>query len=223
MVVAAPNDCEAAFDSLKSQCAKAGKSPSQRAKLLRNEPSGEAVPGENTPDRLKRIEQAKYQRAQELLRLEQLTASPLHSPGTIKSEEKVRRALLEGDDVHGFVLAASAFSDIEGSGLSMYRDLLPVEKCRDLARKLETEERSFKKYVDIDVAFLRAQTASLGKISQIVRCVAVYDTALPGEEAHAEAFLIARETGNVPYKNVLTNIKIHCERDGGGVKEWPKA
>lgn len=214
----ASNPCEAGFAEIAALCK--ADSALKRGRLLRDETSAAAVPGENEPSRQKRLAEASLARAEELLHWERMTASSAHSPGPVADTETLRRALREEKDfdVSGG-LASSAFSDLHFLGLSVYRCAHhSVVKSRDEARKMQTPEKTYRRYVEIDVAWLRAQTVNLAHIGQTVRSLGVFDTAGPGEEAHAEVFVIAKHSGSVPLKDLQTDLMKLCANQ---VQEWP--
>ena len=201
-------DCQEFFEQLDAECAFLG-TATVRGDRLRRERDGESREA-----RLKR-----------LIEWESQSASR-HSPGPVGAHESLRMAILQGRDVAEGTPHRGMFQPLVDIGLSADRlkaTTPDAAKSRFQALAMDKGKLLFG-FLDLSVAHLRSvecdrdltvdkkpaklQSQTNTQTSK-VRAIAVYDTGIPDNTAHSEAFLIVKHTGTKPYKTLGADLFDH--------------
>lgn len=207
-------DCREFFEQLDAEC------NSLRTATIRG-------------DRLRqeRKDESREARLRRLIDWESKTASR-YSPGPVGTDEHLRMAILQGRDVAGGTPHRGMFQPLVEIGLSA--DRLKETTTDATKGRFQTLADGKGKllfgFVDLSVAHLRSvtcdrdvpvdkpkkqQSATNTQVPK-VRAIAVYDTAIPDNAAHAEAFLIVKHSGTKPYKSLqidlLERYRDHIQR-----------
>jgi hypothetical protein len=157
-----------------------------------------------------RLREMGADRLQRLFEWESQSASRF-SPGPVESSENIRKALFQGRDVVDGSIFRNTFSSLRDLGLSGDR----VEKTHDEDSKrrfsaLATSgSRILYGYLDISVAHLRAMHCKENaedKKEVSKRAIAVYDTAMQDNAAHAEAFMVIKFSNTKPQKSLEADL-----------------
>jgi hypothetical protein len=158
------------------------------------------------------------QRHERLMEWESETAS-VHSPGPVQGAEALRKALYEGRDIRDGDLVRTAFASLDSVGFSGDRNFADVRESHARAEARATAEMPLVGYVEVSVSHLRSFQLS-EKDQEPKQAIGVYDTALPGNDSHAEGFLIAKSTGTVPMKSIEADL---MDKHSAAIIAWPTA
>ena len=156
-----------------------------------------------------RGDRLRAERRERLIEWESQTASQ-HSPGPIESGEKIRKALFQGQDIVEGSLYRGTFSSLVTIGFSADRiNHTTADDSKNRFARMASATRALYGYIDVDVADLRARRYKEDEKNpdaESVRAIAVYDTALEDNVAHAEAFMIAKFSNKRPYKSIQADL-----------------
>jgi hypothetical protein len=149
------------------------------------------------------------ERLQRLIEWESQTASPL-SPGPVETTEKIRKALFQGRDIVEGSIHRNAFLPLIDAGLSADRTTKtsPEDSKRRFEEMAAARNKPLYGYIDISVERLRAMRCKENENdSTSFPAIAVYDTAIAANTAHAEAFLIVKFSSGRPWKTVGGDLR----------------
>jgi hypothetical protein len=153
-----------------------------------------------------RLREMGADRRQRLVEWESETASRF-SPGPVANNEKIRKALFQGREVVDGMLHRNAFLSLDGVGFSADRtDHTTDGESKTRFVDMASADHPLYGYIDLVVADLRARQCKKDEKTESERAIAVYDTAIKDNVAHAEAFMIVKFSNTRPYKSIQTDL-----------------
>ena len=153
-----------------------------------------------------RLREMQDDRRQRLIEWESQTASSF-SPGPVESSEKIRKALFQGKDTVDGLLNRNAFLSLDSVGFSADRTGHTTDgESKTRFGSMASSDHPLYGYIDVDVGDLRGRQCKRDEKADSERAIAVYDTALRDNIAHAEAFMIVRFSNTKPLKSLQTDL-----------------
>jgi hypothetical protein len=145
-------------------------------------------------------------RRQRLIEWESETASRF-SPGPVANNEKIRKALFQGKEIVDGILHRNAFLSLDGVGFSADRTSYTTDdECKTRFANMASADHPLYGHIDVVVAGLRAKQCKKDENAENERAIAVYDTGIQENVAHAEAFMIARFSNTKPLKSIQADL-----------------
>jgi hypothetical protein len=197
-------ECQEFFEQLDAEC------NSLRTATIRGDRLRQERKDESREARLKR-----------LVDWESTTASR-YSPGPVDSTEHLRMAILQGRDVAEGTPHRGMFQPLVDIGLSADRLTATTPDATKVRFQALANSKSklLFGFLDLSVAHLRSvvcdrevpvekpkkQQPVTNAAVPKVRAIAVYDTAISDNTAHAEAFLVVKHSNSKPYKSLETDL-----------------
>lgn len=166
-----------------------------------------------------RAERVRAERHARLIEWENETASSL-SPGPVAAGERIRKALFQGREIVDGLLHRNTFISLDGVGFSADRmSHTTADGCKERFAKLAKAHQPLYGYIDVDVDDLRARhcKAENDPKATSMRAIAVYDTAIEGNTAHAEAFMIVKYSNKKPFDSLKADL---MEKYQPGIKAY---